>query len=88
MSGGLQVFDDVASTADPRKSHGVIQRLLELTEEQWADRSYCWQTDFGCMRGSQPCLRSRPDGPGSWAIVVWRDRAGPYAERAADLVRI
>lgn len=90
MTGGFRRRDAVASTADPRKSRGTVQKVLELTPGNWADRSDCWHVakGYGCMRGSQPCLRTRPDGPGTWVIVMWDGRAGPYAERAETLVKI
>ena len=89
MTGGFRRGDAVASAdGDPRKSRGAVQAVLRISGEQWDSRSYCWTTLLPCMRGSQPCLRSRPDGPGTWAFVVWAGRPGPYAERAGNLVRI
>lgn len=91
MTAGFRRRDIVASAdGTARKTRGVIQRILELDADTWADRSDCWHVGLGlgCMRGSQPCLRSRPTGPGTWAIVLWDGRAGPYAERAEDLVKV
>lgn len=91
MTGQLRPRDDVASaTGGKRKAHGVIQKILTLTAGNWADRSDCWHVGqgLGCMRGGQPCMRTRPTGPGVWCIVVWDGLTGPYAERAEDLVRI
>ena len=82
---------DAVASADgsQRKARGVVQRVLELSEQEWADRGYCWQTDYDCMRGSQPCLRTRPTGPGTWVIVLWSGYpGGPYAERVEGLVRL
>lgn len=88
MSTGLRHLDDVASAdGNPRKQHGVVQQVLELGED-WADRSFCWVSEWDCMRHGQVCLRTRPTGPGTWAYVMWSGLSGPYAERAEDLVKI
>jgi hypothetical protein len=89
VTGQFRRLDVVASAdGNARKSRGVVQKVLELTEEEWAARGYCWMTHYDCMRGSQPCLRSRPDGPGDWAIVLWDGYPGPYAEPAGNLVKL
>lgn len=89
MTGQFQQFDIVAATdGNPRKASGRVQKVLELTQEEWERRDFCWVTGCGCMRGAQPCLRTRPTGPGTWVYVIWDGYPGPYAERAENLVRI
>ena len=80
---------DLVTAADgsPRKTRGRVQQVLVLGED-WQDRSFCWVSEADCMRHGQVCLRTRPDGPGTWAYVMWDGSSGPYAERAANLVKI
>ena len=81
--------DIVASTdGSPRKTRGKVREAMDLTEDDWADRTHCWMFSLNCRYGSQPCLRSRPDGPGDWVVVYWNGSTGPYAERAENLVKI
>lgn len=86
---GFRRLDAVASAdGSERKQHGVVQQILELTEQDWADRSFCWVSEQDCMRHGQVCLRTRPTGPGTWVYVMWSGLSGPYAERAEGLVKI
>jgi hypothetical protein len=86
---GLRRGDLVtAADGNPRKARGTVQQILELTEQDWADRSFCWVSEQDCMRRGQVCLRTRPDGAGTWVYVMWSGLAGPYAERLSDLVEI
>ena len=85
---GFRLRDTVAAAdGNPRKQHGVVQQVFEFGDD-WADRSFCWVSEADCMRHGQVCLRTRPTGPGTWVYVMWSGLAGPYAERAENLVKI
>lgn len=86
---GLRRGDPVTAADGNRlKRHGRVQQVLELTEQDWRDRSFCWVSEQDCMRHGQVCLRTRPTGPGTWVYVMWSGLSGPYAERADRLIKI